>query len=64
MTARAVPPAGDAALVVTIHDLAFVDHPDAFTRRGVSFHTRGLEIAEREADGPELWERAQSLCPL
>jgi glycosyltransferase involved in cell wall biosynthesis len=46
----AVPPADDAALVVTIHDLAFIDHSDAFTRRGVSFHTRGLEIAEREAD--------------
>ena len=43
----AVPPPGDAALVVTIHDLAFIDHPDAFTRRGVSFHTRGLEIADR-----------------
>jgi glycosyltransferase involved in cell wall biosynthesis len=46
----AIPPAGDAALVVTIHDLAFLDHPDAFTRRGVSFHARGLALAEREAD--------------
>ena len=46
----AVPPPGDAALVVTVHDLAFVDHPDAFTRRGVSFHRRGLAVAEREAD--------------
>lgn len=46
----AVPPAGDAALAVTIHDVAFLDHPDAFTRRGVSFHARGLALAEREAD--------------
>jgi glycosyltransferase involved in cell wall biosynthesis len=46
----AVPPPGAAALVVTIHDLAFIDHPDAFTRRGVSFHRRGLDLAEREAD--------------
>ncbi|MFM7272144.1 MAG: glycosyltransferase family 4 protein [Actinomycetes bacterium] len=46
----AVPPPGDAALVVTIHDLAFIDHSDSFTRRGVAFHSRGLEVAEREAD--------------
>ena len=46
----AVPPAGAAALVVTVHDLAFRDHPSAFTRRGVAFHTRGLELATREAE--------------
>jgi glycosyltransferase involved in cell wall biosynthesis len=45
----AVPPPGDIPLVVTVHDLAFLRHPEVFTRRGVSFHRRGLAIAHREA---------------
>ena len=45
----AVPPRGDAALVVTVHDLAPIEHPATSTRRGVAFHTRGLAIATREA---------------
>jgi glycosyltransferase involved in cell wall biosynthesis len=45
----AVPPRGDAALVVTVHDLAPIEHPSTSTRRGVSFHTRGLAIASHEA---------------
>lgn len=45
----AVPPTGRVPLVVTVHDLAFLRYPDAFTRRGVRFHTRGLELARREA---------------
>jgi glycosyltransferase involved in cell wall biosynthesis len=35
--------------VVTIHDLAFVSHPDCFPRRGRAFHRRGLELARKEA---------------
>lgn len=46
----AIPPRSDSALVVTVHDVAFLDHPELFTRRGVSFHKSGLEIAKREAD--------------
>ncbi len=45
----AVPPAGSAPLVVTVHDLAFLRHPEVFTRRGVEFHRRGLAIAHRDA---------------
>ena len=45
----AVPPAGDTPLVVTVHDVAFLRHPEVFTRRGVAFHRRGLAIAHREA---------------
>lgn len=45
----AVPPAGTTPLVVTVHDVAFLRHPEAFTRRGVSFHRRGLELAYRDA---------------
>ncbi|MGH2735361.1 MAG: glycosyltransferase family 4 protein [Actinomycetota bacterium] len=45
----AIPPRS-APLVVTIHDLAFVHHPQMFTPRGVSFFTRGLELALRDAD--------------
>ncbi|HWH34702.1 MAG TPA: glycosyltransferase family 1 protein [Acidimicrobiales bacterium] len=45
----AVPPPGRRPLVVTVHDLAFLRHPDALTPRGVSFHRRGLALARREA---------------
>lgn len=51
----AVPPAAPAPLVVTVHDVAFLRLPQVTTRRGVAFHTRGLEIARREA--------AIVLCP-
>src|SRR5262249_18961064 len=37
-------------LVVTVHDVAFLRVPDSTTRRGVRFHTRGLELARRDAD--------------
>lgn len=36
-------------LVVTVHDLAFLDWPSAFTRYGLAFHLRGLQLAGREA---------------
>jgi glycosyltransferase involved in cell wall biosynthesis len=45
----AVPPVRDAALVVTIHDIAFQRVPDVTTRRGVSFHRRALATARRHA---------------
>jgi glycosyltransferase involved in cell wall biosynthesis len=37
------------ALVVTIHDLAFEDEPDAFPRTWLRLYRRGLDIARREA---------------
>jgi len=45
----AVPPVGDAPLVVTVHDIAFRRLPHVTTRRGVMFHTRGLNLARRDA---------------
>lgn len=49
-TSLAVPPARGRALVVTIHDVAFLRIPETTTRRGRAFHRRGLDIARREAD--------------
>jgi glycosyltransferase involved in cell wall biosynthesis len=46
----AVPPVRDAALVVTVHDIAFLRVPHVTTRRGVSFHRRALGVARRHAD--------------
>jgi glycosyltransferase involved in cell wall biosynthesis len=48
-TSLAIPPKS-APLVVTIHDLAFLSFPDYFTRRGLRFFRRGLELALKEAD--------------
>jgi glycosyltransferase involved in cell wall biosynthesis len=48
-TSLAVPPRS-APLVVTIHDLAFLRDPSHFTRRGLLFFRRGLELARRDAD--------------
>jgi glycosyltransferase involved in cell wall biosynthesis len=45
-----VPPVRGAALVVTVHDIAFLRVPHVTTRRGVSFHRRALEVARRHAD--------------
>lgn len=45
----AVPPSKSRPLVVTVHDIAFLRHPGAFSRRGIHFHTRGLHIARKEA---------------
>lgn len=38
-----------APLVVTVHDLAFLHHPEMFTRHGVRFFERALELTRREA---------------
>ncbi|MEV7972688.1 glycosyltransferase family 1 protein [Cellulomonas sp. NPDC089187] len=48
-TTWAVPPRR-GALVVTVHDLAFLRSPDHFTARGNRYFRRALEITRREAD--------------
>ena len=45
----AVPPVGRSPLVVTVHDIAFARIPRITTRRGAQFHSRGLELARRDA---------------
>jgi len=47
-TAVAVPP-GDAPLVMTVHDLAFLADPTQFSRHGNRFFRRGTELARRHA---------------
>ncbi len=47
-TGMAVPPPS-APLVVTVHDLAFLDDPSQFTRRGVSFFHRAIDLTRRDA---------------
>jgi glycosyltransferase involved in cell wall biosynthesis len=46
----AVPPVDGRPLVVTVHDVAFLRLPVTSTKRGVRFHTRGLELARHHAD--------------
>ncbi len=48
-TGVAVPP-HTAPTVVTLHDLAFLRWPELFTRNGVRFFNRNLEITRRRAD--------------
>lgn len=48
-TSWAVPPR-TAPLVVTVHDLAFLADPAHFTRRGVAFFRRALDLVRRDAD--------------
>lgn len=45
----AVPPTGRIPLVVTVNDVAFLRYPELFTRHGVTFHSRGLDLARKEA---------------
>src|SRR4026209_2709237 len=45
-----VPAPTRAPLVVTVHDLAFLRAPEAFTRHGVSVMRRSLELVKRHAD--------------
>jgi glycosyltransferase involved in cell wall biosynthesis len=49
-TSLVVPPVRATPLVVTVHDIAFLRVPNVTTRRGVSFHRRGLELTRRDAD--------------
>jgi glycosyltransferase involved in cell wall biosynthesis len=46
----AVPPRGRAPLVVTVHDAAPELFPEAFPRRGLAFHRRGIAAAAARAD--------------
>jgi glycosyltransferase involved in cell wall biosynthesis len=48
-TGLALPPRS-APLVVTLHDLAFVDHPEHFSRMGRRFFDSALGIIRHEAD--------------
>ncbi len=41
--------ASDAPLVVTIHDLAFLHHPEMFTRHGLRFFRRALQLTIERA---------------
>ncbi len=45
----AVPPTGAVPLVVTVHDAAPLVMPEAFTRRGVTFHRQGFAAAAKRA---------------
>jgi glycosyltransferase involved in cell wall biosynthesis len=44
-----IPPATDLPLVATIHDLAFIRHPEFFTARGNKMFTRSLRILHDRA---------------
>ena len=48
-TGMAVPP-HSAPLVVTVHDLAFIDEPGHSTSRGLRFFHRSIELARAQAD--------------
>lgn len=48
-TAFPTPPRS-APLVLTVHDLAWIADPSHFTRRGLGFFRRGLDLALRDAD--------------
>lgn len=48
-TTFAIPPR-TAPLVVTVHDLAFIHEPTHFTKRGLAFFDRGMNLARTEAD--------------
>ena len=45
-----IPPATSLPLVVTIHDLAFLRHPDFFTARGNKVFRRSLNVMLNKAD--------------
>jgi len=48
-TSLALPPSGRRPLVVTVHDLAFHHHPEAYPRAGRAWHERALRRAVAEA---------------
>jgi glycosyltransferase involved in cell wall biosynthesis len=47
-TGIAMPPR-TSPLVLTVHDLAYLDYPELFTRQGLRFFLRALELALRDA---------------
>ena len=48
-TTFAIPPRS-TPMVVTVHDLAFVHEPTHFTKRGLAFFARGMDLAKEDAD--------------
>ena len=48
-TTMAIPPK-TVPLVVTVHDLAWIDNPAHFTRRGMRLFRRGFDLVQRQAD--------------
>lgn len=49
-SAMVPPPKGDAAMVSTVHDLEFLDHPEWHTKRGRSFFPRSFAAAKNRSD--------------
>ena len=45
-----IPPATSLPLVSTIHDVAFLHHPEFFTSRGNRFFRKSLSIVQQKAD--------------
>lgn len=45
-----IPFATKGKMVSTVHDLAFLHHPDFFTRRGNAVFTRSLNVLKKRAD--------------
>jgi glycosyltransferase involved in cell wall biosynthesis len=48
-TSAAVPPPGAKPLVVTVHDLAFHHHPEAYPPAGRAWHEQSMRVAAAEA---------------
>ncbi len=48
VTGMAMPPPS-VPLVVTVNDLVFLHQPELFTRRGVAFFSRAVDLARRDA---------------
>jgi glycosyltransferase involved in cell wall biosynthesis len=49
-SAMVPPPRGDAAMITTVHDLEFLDHPEWNTRRGRSFFPRAFAATVERSD--------------
>jgi glycosyltransferase involved in cell wall biosynthesis len=49
VTGMAMPPKS-APMVVTVHDLAFLHDPGHFTKHGVAFFHRAIDLARKDAD--------------
>jgi glycosyltransferase involved in cell wall biosynthesis len=48
-TSAAVPPAGSRPLIVTVHDLGFHHHPEAYPAAGRAWHERSMRLTADEA---------------
>ena len=44
-----VMPPPTSPVVLTVHDLSYLDYPELFTRQGLRFFNRALELARRDA---------------